>query len=59
MSSRHEGFLSVFAAILVLFTAMIDPWISVAIAVTTLFALAITRFLKPVASSAEHAQSSK
>ncbi|GAB4223404.1 MAG: hypothetical protein Kow0062_23460 [Acidobacteriota bacterium] len=44
MSSRTEGAINSVAAILVLFTAMLDPRISVGIAVVALIGLAAYKF---------------
>jgi len=44
--SEMESIFTVVAALLVLFTAMMDPYISVGIAVTLLVALGIYNFVK-------------
>ena len=41
MSSRTEGLLAIFAALLVLFTAMLNPLVSTAIAIVALVTLGI------------------
>ena len=41
MSKKAEGVVSSLAAVLVLFTAMLDPWISVGLAVAFLLGLSI------------------
>jgi len=44
MNDKTEGIINSLAAILVLFTAMLDPRISIAIAVVALAGLAIYKF---------------
>ncbi|HEX7588731.1 MAG TPA: hypothetical protein VF478_10485 [Anaerolineae bacterium] len=44
MNNKTEGMLSILAALLVLFSAMIDPRVSLALAVTCLLAFAIYKF---------------
>lgn len=44
MNSKTEGMINSLVAILVLFTAMLDPRISVGIAVVALIGLAIYKF---------------
>jgi hypothetical protein len=46
MSSRKEGAIAILAALLVLFSAMWDPRISVALSVVLLIALGVYRFLQ-------------
>lgn len=41
MNERHEGILSIIGALLVLFSAMLDPRISAALAVILLIAFAL------------------
>ncbi len=45
MNARVEGWISIAAAILVLFTAMLDPRVSAALAVILLVALAVYQFV--------------
>jgi hypothetical protein len=44
MDNRTEGTISILAALLVLFSAMLDPRISIALAVIGLVGLAIYKF---------------
>ncbi|MBK9054673.1 MAG: hypothetical protein IPL78_28330 [Chloroflexi bacterium] len=44
MNDRHEGTWSIIAALLVLFTAMLDPRISAALAVILLVVFALYKF---------------
>ena len=44
MTNKTDGTISILAAIFVLFTAMLDPRISVGVAVVFLLALAIYKF---------------
>ena len=44
MNNKTEGTLSAIAALLVLFTTMLNPWISVALAVSMFIVIAIYRF---------------
>lgn len=44
MIERHEGTLSIIAALLVLFSAMLDPHISAALAVILLLVFALYKF---------------
>jgi hypothetical protein len=46
MNSRKEGTIAILAALLVLFSAMWDPRISVALSVVLLIALGVYRFLQ-------------
>lgn len=46
MSNKTEGTIAILAALLVLFSAMIDPVVSVVIALVALVGLGIYRFLK-------------
>jgi len=46
MSDRTEGILDILAVVLLLFTAMLDPRISLALAVIFLVALAIYKLLQ-------------
>ncbi len=46
MKAKIESIFAIAAALLVLFTAMMDPYISFGIAVTLLVALGIYRFVK-------------
>lgn len=46
MNSKIEGIITVLAALLVVFTAIMDPKISIGIAVTLLVALAIYKLAK-------------
>jgi len=43
MKNKTEGIISSLAAILVLFTTMLNPWISVSLAVAFLIGLGIVR----------------
>jgi 4-hydroxybenzoate polyprenyltransferase len=45
-NSKPEGTLAILAAIFVLFTAMLDPRISLAVSVAALLLIAIYSFLK-------------
>jgi hypothetical protein len=47
MNTKTEGTLAVLAALLVLFSAMWDPRISVAISIVALVALGIYKFARP------------
>lgn len=44
MNERHEGTWSIIAALLVLFTAMLDPRIAAALAIFLLVAFALYKF---------------
>lgn len=44
MNERYEGTLSILAALLVLFSAMLDPRISAALAIILLIAFALYKF---------------
>lgn len=44
MNNKTEGTISILAALLVLFSAMLDPRVSVALAAVFLIALAIYKF---------------
>lgn len=44
MTNTTEGTLSILAALLVLFSAMLDPRVSIALAVVSLVALAVYKF---------------
>ena len=46
MKAKIESIFAIAAALLVLFTAMMEPYISVGIAVTLLVALGIYEFIK-------------
>ena len=46
MNSRKEGTIAILAALLVLFSAMWDPRISVALSVVLLIALGVYRFVQ-------------
>ena len=46
MKAKTEGIFAIATALLVLFTAMMDPYISVGIAATLLVALALYKFAK-------------
>jgi len=46
MKSEMESIFAIAAALLVLFTAMMEPYISIGIAVTLLVALGIYEFIK-------------
>jgi hypothetical protein len=45
MTARIEATINSLAALLVLFTAMLDPWVSAGLAVAFLFALAFLKLL--------------
>ena len=45
MNNKTEGIISGLAAILVLFTAMLDPRVSIGFAVAALIGLAVYKFL--------------
>jgi hypothetical protein len=47
MSDRTEGLASALAAGLVLFTAMLDPWVSIGIAVVALAGLSVYTLRRP------------
>lgn len=44
MNERHQGTLSIIAALLVLFSAMLDPRISAVLAIVLLLAFALYKF---------------
>ena len=46
MNSRTEGTIAIFAALLVLFSSMWDPRVSVALSVLLLTALGVYRFVQ-------------
>lgn len=46
MNNKTEGFISCLAAVLVLFTTMINPWISIALAVVFMLGMGIYLFSK-------------
>ncbi len=46
MNSKQEGILSSLAAVLVLFTAMLDPWVSIGLAVVFLLGMGVWHFVK-------------
>lgn len=46
MTNKIEGLFSILAAFLVLFSAMLDPRISMIVAITTLIGLGIYNFTK-------------
>jgi hypothetical protein len=46
LNSKQEGTIEIFAALLVLFSAMIDPKISVILSIVALAALGIWKFLE-------------
>jgi len=46
LNSKQEGTIEILAALLVLFSAMLDPKISLAISVVALAALGIWKFLE-------------
>jgi hypothetical protein len=46
MSNKTEGLINGLAALLVLFTTMLNPWISIGLAVTFLIGLGIYHFTR-------------
>ena len=46
MSSKTEGTIAILAALIVLFSAMIDPRISAGVAVVALVAIGVYRFVR-------------
>jgi hypothetical protein len=46
MRPRNEAIMNIGAALLVLFTAMIDPWISVALSATLLILLSLLKWFE-------------
>jgi hypothetical protein len=45
MSAKTEGSLAIAAALLVLFTAMLDPFVSLALSIIALLALGVYKFV--------------
>lgn len=45
-TNKHEGIFAIIAALIVLFSAMWDPWISVGVSVGALILFAIWEFMK-------------
>lgn len=46
-SDKAEGLVSALAALLVLFTALLDPWVSIGIAVAALAGLSLYTWRRP------------
>lgn len=46
MNNKTEGTINILAALFVLFSAMLDPYVSIVIAVVALVSLAIYKFAK-------------
>lgn len=46
MKNKQEGTFAIIAALIVLFSAMWDPWISVGVSIVALIAFAIFEFTK-------------